>query len=160
MKSAELEPQHVLAGAFCWRASPAGGLQSSIGHPLAELPLAIGPLSIEPRLPLARHELGDDVRLVVIDAASIGLLAGLAGYDNEGNGAVDSAGICVNRQANNHDFFHCFRHCAPVRLSAGGRSLQFGRASAPAIRLAHKFKFSSLNGNLMVPAVGPHTCCS
>jgi len=51
-------------------------------------------------------------------------------------------------------------HCAPVRLSRSGRSLQFGRTSAPAIRLAHKFEFSSLNGNLMVPAVGPHTCCS
>ena len=34
-------------------------------------------------------------------------------------------------EGDEHELFHCCRHCAPVRLPGGGRSLQFGRTSAP-----------------------------
>ena len=46
------------------------------------------------------------VRLVVVDAASVGLQAGLAGYDNEGSGRVYRAGLCVDRQTHDDDLFH------------------------------------------------------
>ena len=45
---------------------------SGIGDALAELPLALGPLSLEPRLALAGKELGDYFRLLIVDTAAIG----------------------------------------------------------------------------------------
>jgi hypothetical protein len=63
----------------------------------------------------------------------MGLQAGLAGYDNDGSGRIYCAGLCVDREAHEHDLFHRGRHCVPVRLPGGGRSLQFGRTSAPII---------------------------
>jgi hypothetical protein len=107
------------------------GIGSGIGNTLAEFPSVVRPLSLEPRLALAREELGDDVRLVVIDAASMGLQPGLAGYDNEGSGRVYCAGLCVNRQAYDDNFLHRCRHCTPVRLSCSDRCCQSGRAYAP-----------------------------
>jgi hypothetical protein len=48
--------------------------------------------------------LGDHVGLVVVDAASSG---SLAGYDDEWSGRVYVTGLCVDRQAHDHDFLRC-----------------------------------------------------
>src|SRR5258708_27311046 len=117
MKSAELEPQHILAGAFCWRASSAGGLQSSVGNPLAEPPLAIGPLSLEPRPLLAGKELGDHFRRLIVDTATIGA----TGFHQKRRVGNYGPGLCVDRQAHDNDLFHRCRHRAPVKLSSCGR---------------------------------------
>ena len=42
-----------------------------------------------------------------------------------------SPGLRIDGQGDEHDLFHRRRHCTPVGLSGGGRSLQFGRTSAP-----------------------------
>jgi hypothetical protein len=65
-----LAPPPPQSGEPAWPADRAAAglsrLRSSIGDALAEPPAVLGPLSLEPRLALARHKLGDDVGLVVV----------------------------------------------------------------------------------------------
>jgi hypothetical protein len=44
---------------------------------------------------------------------------------------IYGASLRIDGQPHEHNFFHRGRHCVPVRLPGGGRSLQFGRTSAP-----------------------------
>jgi hypothetical protein len=65
-----LAPPPPQSGEPAWPADRAAAglsrLRSSIGDALAEPPTVLGPLSLEPRLALAPHKLGDDVGLVVV----------------------------------------------------------------------------------------------